>query len=174
MAGVSFILGLAFNASAAESGITDKLLTHLLNQQLNKPLVEVDGIPWPAGTYGIRISPAGAASIDSIASSVEISLPLQTQINGKINQDLGFTKVEMDCKSNFNHIGKIKLTPTFSGQNVTFVSQVSLPIPPVNADCGGVTFPVQDALMQMVAANKTQWEKEINQALVEQFNQPAP
>lgn len=176
-ASASLLMGLVFNvsanAAAVSESVTDKLLTHLLNQQLQQPLLKVDGIPWPAGTYGITISPAGVANINSVAKSVEIGIPLQTRIVGKVSQDLGFTKVAMDCKSGFDHIGQLKLTPNFKGQKVTFVSELNLPIPPVNAECGGMSFPVQDVLKQLVAANKLQWEKDINQVLAEQFNQPA-
>lgn len=161
----------SINVMATEVGITDKLLTRLLNQQLQAPLLKVDDLPWPAGTYGISISRMGDAKLTSGANSIEIAIPLQTKIAGNINQDLGFTKVALNCQSQFDHMGQLHLTPTFSSGKVTFVSDLKLPIPPVDADCGGVTFPVQEALLQLVAANKLQWESEINQALMKQFNQ---
>jgi hypothetical protein len=159
-------------AFAAETAVTEKLLSRLLNQNLHGNLFEARNLPWQAGSYGLTINRAGDANISSANGAIKITVPLQTSIVGNIDQDLGFTKVALDCSSQFNNIGELLVTPSFTAQEVKFAVDLKLPIPPVNADCGGISFPITTFLQQLVANNKSQWEQDIRQGLLEQFNPP--
>ncbi len=161
-------------AQAMDTGLTDKLLAHLLNQNLAEILMKAVDIPWNAGTYGITISKSGDALLDSDQAKVRVKIPLQTAIIGKVDQDLGFTRVVLNCKSRFDHIGTLLIEPVFSPQGVKFKSSLDLPIPPTQANCDGVVLPLTAVLQQLVKNNKLQWEAKIDEVFNKQFNAQRP
>ena len=145
-------------SSAGNVVLTDKLLASLLNKHLPATLFQVANIPWQAGTYGLKMDKLGAATISSSDSIVTIKIPVKTRLSGNVNQDLGITKVALKCQAEFLSEGTLELQPTFSSQGVEFKSTVDFPIPPVQANCDGIQFPVENVLRNMVKNNKLKWE----------------
>ncbi len=157
-------------ATANDIGVTEKLFSHLFNKNLKQNLFQAKDLPWMAGSYSIVISRRGDANISSAQKNMTIAVPLQINIVGNINQDLGFAKVALDCKSQFDNTGELQLTPSFAEGEVHFGSELTLPIPFVEADCGNMRFPITEFLKKLVEHNKPGWEQQINETLGKQFN----
>lgn len=140
---------------------TDRLLEKIIDQQVPAIVHEARDLPWAGGTYAIRIVRNGAPVYKSGARDISVSLPLRAEMEG----NAGLLNTPIVCRATFTTMARVDVAPDFSAETIQTKSKVSLPIPPVMADCGVIQFPVDSFLKQLVAENKPQWEFDIDKAL---------
>lgn len=160
-ASLFFCLNPLFAGAATKSTtVTDQLLALLLEKNLPAPMYEQASNPWPGGDYSLEVHKMGRPEVTSSATNIHVKIPLKVLIAGKINSDL--LQIKMTCDSTFTTVGEILLTPEKSGVVSTLASVITLPIPPVMADCDGVKVPVDQYLQTVVTQNKKQWETKLD------------
>lgn len=147
-------------AAAKPTTVTDQLLALLLEKNLPAPMYEQSSNPWPGGDYALEVHKMGQPEVTSSATNIHVRIPLKVLIAGKINSDL--LQIKMTCDSSFTTVGEILLTPEKTGVVSTLASVITLPIPPVMADCDGMKIPVDEYLKTVVAQNKRQWETKLD------------
>lgn len=154
----------------AEVGISERLISALLNKHIATTLYEERNIPLQGGSYELSMVRTGPAVVERGSDRLRFKLPVKTRMEGKIKKDLGFALVDLSCLAQFANTGQIEVIPAFSGDRVTFESVINFPIPPVTADCGSIQIPVDAVLRNLVETHKGDWEKQISARLNEEFN----
>ncbi len=171
------LLGVCVSASVSMSvsaeTLTDQLLAQLLNKHLPAPLYQRGDNSWPGGSYRLEVFQQGQPVVQSGDTDIHVRLPLKMVITGIASSDLlGF---KFNCSASFQTTGTVELTPANASGGISGAvllrSAVTVPIPPVTADCGTVQLPIDSYLKTFVAQNKRQWElridREINAQLAE-------
>lgn len=145
--------------------VTDQLLALLLEKHLPEPLYEKGSNPWPGGAYSLEVHKIGRPEVTSSATNILVKVPLKVLIAGNAGSEM--LQLKMACNSSFTTMGEIVLTPTKPGVVSSLASTITLPIPPVMADCDGMQFPVEEYLRNVVAQNKRQWELQLDAEMKE-------
>lgn len=140
--------------------ITDQLLAALLEKHLPTPVYERGNNPWPGGAYKLEVFKIGRPEVISSTANIQVKMPLKILITGNVSNDL--LQVTLNCSTSFTTVGEIFFTPTQPGTINTLASSVTLPIPPVMADCNGMQVPIDEYLKTVVAQNKRQWELKLD------------
>lgn len=146
--------------SASEPSLSDRLLANLLDVHTTEQLYQQADNPWPGGKYRLEVFKNGKPMVTSGPTVIHISVPLKIVIAGNAASDL--LKFNMACKTSFNTVGEVVFTPGVKGSLTALRSQITLPIPVVAADCGGMQLPVDAYLKTFVAQNKRKWEQDID------------
>lgn len=151
--------GIALSTSAfaaAPQTVTDQLLALLLEKHLPAPLYEQGSNPWPGGAYSLTVHKAGRPEVTSSDNNIHVKLPLSVVIAGNAGSE--FLQLKLACNSTFATTGEITFTPEKPGVVNTLKSAITLPVPPVMANCDGMQFPIEEYLRTVVNQNKRQWE----------------
>lgn len=154
------ILPSLVGAATKPSTVTDQLLALLLEKHLPAPLYEKGSNPWPGGDYSLEVHKLGRPEVTSSATNILVKMPLKVLIAGNAGSEL--LQLKMACNTSFTTAGEIIFTPEKPGIVSNLESTITLPIPPVMADCGGVKFPIEEYLRTVVAQNKRQWEMKLD------------
>jgi hypothetical protein len=141
------------------STLTDQVLEQLLERHLPEKVYEKADNPWPGGSYTLTAFKNGTPTVVSKADSVRVSMPLNIVMTGDASAT--WLRLSMSCKSNFSTTGEVLFTPRVTGDTLTLDAQITLPIPPVTANCDKMQIPVQDTLRALVAQYKQQWEQRV-------------
>lgn len=168
-----FLLALQSRLSAAESlSATDQLLSRLLTVNLPSPLFKNPKVNAQFGYYDVEVELAGAAKVMSYPQNVKVSLPMNVTMKAVLSalpvQNPDGTP--FSCTSQFQTTAQLTVLPNFQSERVTTQTQLNLPVPQTNANCGVMQIPLQSMLQAMVDANQAQWEKNFNTEIEKQLN----
>jgi hypothetical protein len=155
----------AIFAATKPSTVTDQLLAVLLEKHLPAPLYEQGKNPWPGGDYSLEVHRVGRPEVTSSATNIVVKMPLKVLIAGNAGSEL--LQLKMACSTSFTTTGEIIFTPEKPGLVNHLESSLTLPIPPVMANCDGMQFPIEDYLRAVVAQNKRQWEVKLDAEMKE-------
>jgi|GEM_PF-2351334 hypothetical protein len=159
----SLAAGMALSTSAlaaAPQTVTDQLLALLLEKHLPTPLYEQGSNPWPGGAYSLTVHKAGRPEVTSTANNIHVKLPVRVAIAGNAGSEM--LQIKLACSSSFTTTGEITFTPEKPGAVDTLKSSVTLPVPPVMANCEGMQFPIEEYLRSVINQNKRQWELKLD------------
>ncbi len=151
--------------AATPQTITDQLLALLLEKHLPAPLYEQGSNPWPGGAYSLTVHKAGRPEVTSSANNIHVKMPLKVVIAGNAGSEM--LQLKLACSSTFTSTGEITFTPEKPGAVDTLKSSVTLPVPPVMANCEGMQFPVEEYLRSVINQNKPQWELKLDAEMKE-------
>lgn len=163
---VCLFLALAVGPVGAAT-LTDQLMADLLESNLPRPVYQQDNNPWPGGSYTVEVFKEGSPRVVSGEQSIYVEMPLRIVIVGNAASE--FLRFRMACNASFVTTGAVKFTP---GEATTLNSEITLPIPPVQATCDNMQLPVDTYLKAFVAQNKRQWELQIDRELHDWLTQP--
>lgn len=147
-------------AAPQTNTVTDQLLAVLLEKHLPAPLYEQGSNPWPGGVYSLEVHKVGRPEVTSSATNILVKMPLKVLIAGNAGSEL--LQLKMACSTSFTTTGEIIFTPEKPGLVSHLESAITLPIPPVMANCDGMQFPIEEYLRTVVAQNKRQWEMKLD------------
>lgn len=164
------ILGIHANATLAEN-ITDKLIVTLINKKLPTVLYEHKNKPWDMGVYNLSVNKAGGVSFASTDKQVNLTLPLELMINGKINQNLLGTKININCNSRVTTNGKLNIVPILRTKGSNAKVTIFVPVPESHLNCDGLMIPIKPLLEKLISDNKSKWENDIAADIYALFQQ---
>jgi hypothetical protein len=146
--------------AATPQTVTDQLLALLLEKHLPAPLYEQGSNPWPGGAYSLTVHKAGRPDVTSSANNIHVKLPVKVMIAGNAGSEM--LQIKLACNSTFTTTGEITFTPEKPGAVNTLKSAITLPVPPVMANCEGMQFPIEEYLRNVITQNKRQWELKLD------------
>lgn len=147
--------------SPQRENLTDVLLAHAIYDQAPDVLFERADNEWPGGQYTFRVMKNGRPQVVSSVDQVDLSIPVRVTIRGEVAND--FLKVRAQCSAAFHTSAQIRLVRDEKSREAQRVeSDITFPVPPVTADCGGANVPVDAVLRALVASQKVQWEARID------------
>lgn len=168
---IVLVPGRGAHADTSAPNLSDQLIAELLHRHTNGMLYQQADNPWPGGTYKLQVFKNGKPRVLSATGSVEVNVPLRVEIAGSAASD--FLKIKMACTANFTTLGRIEFTPREAGVINVLESSITLPIPPVVADCDGVKLPIETYLTAAVQQNKQQWQKDVDEKVNSWLNKSA-
>lgn len=150
----------AETGSTSSASITNELLAYAIHANAPSVLFEKPNNRWPGGEYSLKILKEGRPAIQSSHDAVQISLPVRVNIEGVVASEL--LQIKTRCRSSFQTPAQVKLTRAPASSEYRVISDVTVSIPPTQADCNGVTLPIDGVLRALVATQEIQWEKKID------------
>jgi hypothetical protein len=168
----AIFISLALTAPAAEASrdITEVLLERAFNKQLPPTLITASNIDLQSGKFDIVVTRQGQAVLNSSATNLLLALPINVHLVGKMRQTIGPLDVDLKCDAKFNTNAGILLIPTLQQNMIRSNSKVTIPVPPVNANCDGLILPVAPLLQAIIDEQAKSLEKRINELLEQQVN----
>ena len=156
--------------SLAES-ISDKLIIAIVDKNLPTVLYKHTDKPWNMGTYSLSINKLGAARFSSTETHLNLSLPIEVIVNGKIKQNLLGAAITIGCDSKIVTDGHLEIEPQLNSAGSKAKVSIFIPIPDANLNCDGLKVPIRPLLEQLVLDNKRDWEKDLESGISELFQQ---
>ncbi len=150
-----------YSGAEAAGTVTDVLLGKIFDKQIPATVYEQQQQPWLGGSYNIKILRNGQPVFNGGKNTFQLTLPLRAEINGQAS----LLNKPIVCSADFQTTGAVAILPDFSHQLTRVRSTITLPVPPVMADCGSFRFPIEVYLKKLIADNKLQWEAELDKAL---------
>lgn len=138
-------------------------MTELLDRHTQGRVYEQANNPWPGGNFKIEVYKDGEPRVTSGLHSIHLQMPLEVRISGDAASS--FLQMKLACTSRFTTIGEVELTPRTAGRVEQLSSNITLPIPPAEADCGTMKLPIDAYLKAVVAQSKPKWEQDIDKKL---------
>lgn len=164
------ILAIHANTTIAEN-ITDKLIVILINKKLPTVLYEYKNKPWDMGVYNLSVNKTGGASLTSSDKAVNLTLPLELIVNGKINQNLLGAKININCNSRVTTDGKLNIVPKLKTKGSNAKVTIFVPVPESHLNCDGLMIPIKPLLEKFITDNKSKWENDIASDIYALFQQ---
>lgn len=156
---------------ANNRSMLEVMVERLVNKQMPKVLLTANDVQWNAGTMNIVITKTGSANLKEAAKKLFVKLPIEVQLQGRMKQAVGPLEIDMNCKVHFQSIADIQLMPQFGAKGkLVSQSKVSIPVPPVDADCEGISLPAAATLQLLIDQNTPNFEKEINKMVEKHLN----
>ena len=149
--------------------VVDTLMKRLIDKHIPAVLHEAVDQPWTDGTFTLRLFKAGSPDVKGDEKNLTLGLPIRAELSGHAKKDLGVAKIDIKCQAKFVTRAQVAVVPTFSLGKTTAKSEIDLPIPPVMAQCDGISIPVDAVLTSLVEASKLQWQADIDKAMNEQL-----
>lgn len=146
--------------AAPQTNLTDRLLSTLIDKNSQGLLYEQGENPWPGGSYTLQVFKDGEPSFASGPNDIRMQMPIRVAIKGDASNKV--LNMQLSCAAQFGTVGVVELTPIAGMNQLQLQSRVDLPVPVVNADCGGMQLPIQSYLQAFIAQNKPKWERDIN------------
>ena len=140
--------------------LSDRLLMEALERHAPAELYRQADNPWPGGGYNLTVFKQGKPAIESRADRITFKVPLRIVLDGAMQNAL--VQVKLACKASFNTVGEIELKPASAGTLVPLRSSLTLPVPPTNADCNGVSLPVHAYISALVQQKRVEWQNRID------------
>lgn len=140
--------------------LTDMLLAHAIYANAPDVLFERADNEWPGGRYSLSILKDGRPEVLSSMDQVDTLIPVQVDISGEVASEL--LQVKARCHSSFQTLVQVQLVRRLVQGEREIQSDVTFPVPPVKADCGGLSIPIDSILSALVATQELQWEKKID------------
>jgi hypothetical protein len=167
------LFSLLINQSYAKENIVENLIEIVIEKNLPYLLYQHTDQKWDMGIYSLTIERLAKSTFVSSDSHINLSFPVQANIDGKIKKNIFGTKIAMDCKSKFVTDAKIKITPTIKADNSKSTSTVilSIKVPPTNLDCDGLMLPIQAVLEALIQEKKKTWELKLESNINNFFTQ---
>lgn len=158
------------SALAQNRPLLELMVERLLNNQMPKVLLTANNIPWSGGNMNVVITKTGQARLNENSRDVLLDLPIEAHLKGAMKQAVGPLEIDMNCEVKFQSLAKVKLAPTLRRGKLVSSSDVVIPVPPVNANCDGVSLPVAPALKIFIEQNSSHLEADINKMVEKYLN----
>jgi hypothetical protein len=150
--------------------ITEILLERAFNKQLPPTLITASDIDLQSGKFDIVVTRQGQAVLNSSATKLLLALPINVHLVGKMRQTIGPLDVDLKCDAQFDTEAGILLMPRLQQNVIRSDSKVTIPVPPVNANCDGLVLPVAPLLQAIIDEQSKALEMRINEMLEKQVN----
>jgi len=164
------ILSIHTNGVFAEN-ITDKLIVTLINKKLPAVLYKHKDMPWEMGVYSLSVNKTGRASYASTDKQLNLSLPIEVIVNGKIKQNLLGAKIIIDCNSRVTTVGKLNIKPELKTSGSNAKVSIFVPVAETQLNCDGLMIPIKPLLEKLISGNKSTWEYDLESDIYELFQQ---
>ena len=158
------------NITLAEN-ITDKLMVSLINKKLPTVLYEHKDKPWEMGIYSLSVNKTGGASFTSTDKQLNLTLPIEVIVNGKIMQNLLGANITIDCNSRVITNGKFNIEPKLKTKGSNAKVSIFVPVPDSMLNCDGLKIPIKSLLEKLISDNKPKWEKDLESDIYNLFQQ---
>lgn len=156
---ISFLL--IFGEAASAENIINKLVVDLVDRRLPAVLYQHTDKPWEMGTYSLTIKKIGDPGFSSTDTRMNLTLPVEAIVHGKVKQNLFGTNINMDCHSKVITDGRVQIEPKISATGTKAKVVIFIPVPESQMDCDGLKLPIKPLLEKLIADNKSQWEKDL-------------
>ena len=167
---VCAVLGLN-SMSASAANITDKLIGTIIERQLPETLYQHKNMPWEFGVYSLTVNKTGVSGFSSDETQLSVKMPLEIVINGVFKQNLFGNNVSIGCNSQFVTDGFVDIKPQIKPTKSEVDANINIPIPNPHLNCNGLKIPIKQALEQLIAEKKSQWENRMELEVSKLFNQ---
>lgn len=150
---------------------SELIFERMINQNMPLVIINAKDVKTDIGVINAKITRTGKISLSDTAKPASFSFPMAVTLNANIKQNLGAMVIDLQCASQFNTKGLIKITPAVNGQEFVTTTVVDIPVPEgVEADCKGIRLPVTAPLRNLIAQQKIQLEQAIDARLKEELN----
>lgn len=150
--------------------LLELMVERLLNNQMPKVLLTANNVRWNGGAMNVVIKKRGGAKLSENTQDILLNLPIEAHLKGGMKQRVGPLDIDMNCEVKFQSIAKVKLKPFMRQHKLVSKSNVVIPVPPVNADCDGMSLPVGPALQVLIDQNTPLLEAEVNKMVEKYLN----
>ncbi len=157
------ILWLGVSTVSQAQTITDDLILALIDKHLPKVLYTEKNKPWELGNYDLVVHKQGGVNFTSTDEWLNLSLPVQVKITGRINKQILGSQIVMNCSTNIVTDAQLRVYPIIKKQNSSAMVNIQVPVPPSQLDCDGLKVPITPLLKAIVAKEKQQWQKQLEQ-----------
>lgn len=154
-----FFLCMHSKASVAEN-ITNKIIMAVIEKHTPKVLYEHVNKPWNMGIYSLRINKIDKMLLSSNDTDINLRLPIEAIIEGKIERNLFGKSLAMNCDTAVVTHGEVKIKPEESPTGFKVKVSILIPVPETLLNCHGVQFPIKPLLERFVSENKQKWERD--------------
>lgn len=158
------------NALSQNRPLLELMVERLVNNQLPKVLLTANNVRWSGGSMNVVITKTGGAKLNENTRDVLLDLPIEAHLKGGMKQAVGPLAIDMNCEVKFQSIAKVKLQPAMRRGKLVSQSDVVIPVPPVNADCDGMSLPAGPALQVLIDQNTPHLEAEVNKMVEKYLN----
>lgn len=165
------LLSCLMNKSYAKENMVENIIEVVIENNLPYLLYEHTNQKWQLGLYNLKITRLGKPTFLSSKKHINLSFPVEANIESKINKIIFGTNINIDCKNKFVTEANIKITPTLKANQSTSVVKISVNIPPTNLNCDGLKMPIKPALDALIQTQTKSWEQDIESTINQLFLQ---
>jgi hypothetical protein len=149
--------------------ITDDLIVALVESQLPQILYTEEDRVWQLGVYDLTVKKRGAIVFSSTHRFLSLTVPLEVNISGQVNQEFLGAKVKVNCTSNILTESRIDVEPLIKSKNSRANVEISVPVPQSFLNCDGLKVNITPLLQAIVAKEKQKWQQQFEQELLRLF-----
>lgn len=156
----AFFIGLLSHSTEA-SNVTDRIVSQLANKHLPSLLHQAKNIPWQYGNYDLTINRAGLIRLNSDQHKLQLTLPVDVQIQAVVNKPFLGANIALSCQAQFNTDAYVTGQPRFEQEQLQMDIGIDTQVPPTELLCDGLRIPIQAILKDIIATEKVEFEQKL-------------